>query len=687
MTCLVCSLTLKKGAENEMKMRAMTNNINIMLVTTFACVASVLSGVSFAADTVADSVYINGNIYTMDDTHPQAEAIAIRGQKLTYVGDSEGIKNFIGDNTKIVDLKGKTVLPGLLEGHMHFPMLGENLLKIDAFWKPKAEILEAVKNQASLLSPGEWITGFGWNNTIWDDQNYPTKEELDAVSPDNPVVLERTDGHMIWVNSLALKLAGITKDSTDPQGGEILRNSDGEPSGCLTDTASVPVNKIIPILSHSRQKEAMLKAQDQLFSYGFTGVMDAGSPLSTIDLVKDLYAENKLKIRLYGLIGGAWGAGLGDPEKAYITSQKPQSELYDYRLSLNCIKFFADGSLGSRSAALLESYSDRPGHSGNYKYTDEELYKAIKQAYDNGYQVATHAIGDGGVHQVINAYEKVMSENPRDDSRLRIEHFQVSTLDDIKRIAALKILPAMQPTHATSDKTMAEDRIGKDRMQGAYAWRKVIDSGSIIIGGSDAPVEMVNPYHGLYAAVTRMDRSGLPNGGWYPSEAMTRVEALKAFTIWTAYGQFEENLKGSLEVGKLADFVVIDRDYMSCAANDIKNINAVLTVVGGEEVYAMNTDAITVMWEGLPVVFQTKPTLVAGNLMVQADIMAEKMSAQYQYNQDTKVITISKDNKTIKAPSQQFSGKEFIELQKLSEAFGYALKWYDDSNTASITTM
>ncbi len=664
-----------------------TKKVFTTVVITFVLVISRVPGVCFATDTVADSIYINGNIYTIDSIHPKAEAMAVSGQKLIYVGDSKGAHDLIGDTTKVIDLKGKTVLPGLIEGHMHFPMLGENLLKIDAFWKPKAEILNAVQAEALKLQPGEWITGFGWNNTIWDDKSYPTKEELDAVSPDNPVVLERTDGHMIWVNSLTLKMAGITKDSADPQGGEILRNADGEPSGCLTDTASVPVNEIIPVLSSTREKEAMLKAQEQLLSYGFTSIMDAGSPLTTIDLIKELYSENKLKIRLYGLIGGAWGAGLGDPEKAYITSHKPQSELYDSRLSLNCIKFFADGSLGSRSAAMLESYSDRPGHNGNYKYTDEELYQAIKLAYDNGYQVATHAIGDGGIHQVINAYEQVMKENPRADSRLRIEHFQVSTLDDITRIAELKILPAMQPTHATSDKTMAEDRIGKDRMQGAYAWRKVIDSGSIIIGGSDAPVEMVNPYHGLYAAVTRMDRSGLPKGGWYPEEAMTRLEALKTFTIWAAYGQFEENIKGSLEVGKLADFVVIDRDYMTCPAHEIKNINAVLTVVGGDEVYAMDTEELTVMWEGLPVLFEAKPALVDGKPVVQADVMADKMNAQYLYNQETNMITVTKDSKSVTAPAKHFAGKEFIELHKLSEAFGYELTWYHDSNTASITTL
>ncbi|MEL7656078.1 MAG: amidohydrolase family protein, partial [Bacillota bacterium] len=609
------------------------------------------------------------------------------GQKLIYVGDTNGAEDFIGTNTKVIDLKGKTVLPGLIEGHMHFPLLGETFLKIDGFWKPKAEILGAVKAEAAKLKPGEWILGFGWNNTIWADKSYPTKGELDAVAPNNPVMIERADGHMIWVNSMALKLAGITKESKDPQGGEILREDNGEPSGCLTNAAFQPVYEVIPAFSDNREKEAMLKAQQQLFSYGFTSIADLGSPISAINQMKELYNDQKLKLRIYGFLGGTGDWKLRDAEKAYIQNTKPQKELYDYRYSIAGVKLISDGSLGARSAAFLEDYSDRRGHKGNYQYSDEELYQAMKLIYDNGYQVATHAIGDGTVNQVINVYEKLMKENPRTDPRLRIEHFQFSTLDDIKRIAELKILPAMQPTHATSEKTMAEDRIGKERMQGAYAWRKVIDAGSIIIGGSDAPVELVNPYHGLYAAVTRMDRSGEPKGGWYPDECMTREEALKTVTIWAAYGQFEENLKGSLEVGKLADFVVIDRDYMTCPANDIKNINTLLTVLGGEEVYKMNTSSVTIMWEGLPVSFEAQPIYVEGKLMVQADVMADTMGAKFTCDKASKVATVTKAGQTFTVPGQEINGKVFVELRKLTEGLGYAIYWYEDSKTDSITTI
>ncbi len=653
-------------------------------VVVFTFILSTFPVPSSAASEIADSVYINGNIYTMDEDQPKASAIAVKGQKLIFVGSDENVKGYIGNNTKITDLKGKTVIPGLMEGHMHLPMLGENLLKVDAFWKPKAEIIAAVKAEVAKVQPGEWITGFGWNNTIWEDKAYPTKEDLDAVAPENPVVMERTDGHMIWVNSKALELAGITKDSKNPQGGEILRDAAGNLTGCLTDTAGEPVQKIIPTLSEEREKEAIQKAQAQLLSYGFTSIMDAGSNMSTINLFHALYKAGEMKIRLYSLIGGDWGGTIGEAERNYIANNPPQKELYDYRLSINAVKFFADGSLGSRSAALLADYSDRPGHKGNYKFTDQQIYDEMKDAYNKGYQIATHAIGDGAVNQVINTYEKLQKANPRTDARLRIEHFQIAQLSDIKRIADLDILPAMQPTHATSDKTMAEDRIGKDRMAGAYAWKKVIDSGNIIIGGSDAPVELVNPYHGLYAAVTRQSRDGLPEGGWYIGEAMTREEALKAFTIWTAYGQFEENLKGSLEAGKLADFVVIDRDYMKCPANEIKDIQALTTVLGGEVVYQKDNSITSVIWQGVPVSFSTAPLIRDGKLYVEAAALADKLEATVSYTEGSFELTMTKGGKTLNLTVAQSGDQELVPVRDVLEGFEYSLVWNDLSKSISI---
>jgi hypothetical protein len=403
-----------------------------------------------------------------------------------------------------------------------------------------------------------------------------------------------------------------------------------------------------------------------------------------INLFHDLYKEGKMKIRLYSLIGGDWGGTIGKAERDYIANNPPQKELYENRLSINAVKFFADGSLGSRSAALLEDYSDRPGHQGNYKFTDQQIYDEMKDAYNRGYQIATHAIGDGAINQVINTYERLMKENPRNDTRLRIEHFQVAQVSDIKRIVDLKILPAMQPTHATSDKTMAEDRIGKDRMAGAYAWRKVIDSGSIIIGGSDAPVELVNPYHGLYAAVTRADRAGQPEGGWYIGEAMTREEALKAFTIWTAYGQFEEDLKGSLEIGKLADFVVIDRDCMKCPANEIKDIQALTTVLGGEVVYQKDVSEISVIWQGVPVSFSVPPVIKDGRLYAETAALADKLGAEVDYTEGSFELIMTRDGKALNLSVLLIGDQKLVPLRDVLEGFEYGLSWNNLSKSVSI---
>lgn len=542
---------------------------------------------------MVDTIYINGNIYTVDDSFSTAQAIAIRGQYIIGIGSNEEVKALAGQSTKVIDLKGKTVIPGLIEGHMHYPGEGQKLIQLDVFSKPKDVILAAVKAEADRLPDGEWITGLGWNQELWDVPRFPTKEDLDEVAPNNPVALRRTCEHATWVNSLAIKLGEITKDTPDPQGGEILKDENGEVLGILTDTAAKLVTSKIPPLTVERKKEALLLAQDELFSYGLTSSMDAGSGVQDIQEMKDLYESGDLKIRLYIMVDSGT-----DAETYYEIG--PEVGLYENRLTVNCIKFYTDGSLGARSAWMLNDYSDRPDHVGNSRHTYEEFYDLIKAARDHGFQVSTHAIGDAANKQVIDIYEKVLNENSLKDHRYRIEHFQIATLEDIQRISDLGIIPAMQSVHATSDKNMAEDRIGPERIKGAYAWRKVLNTGNIIVNGSDASVELVNPYHGLYAAVTRAGRDGEPAGGWYPEECMNREEALRSFTIWAAFGQFEEDIKGSLEVGKLADFVVLDRDYMTCPDSDIMNILPLATVLGGEIVYTRYNSEISVILEGMP---------------------------------------------------------------------------------------
>ena len=645
-------------------------NKKVIFILLIAMLTTLFPVKALADNVMADTVYINGNIYTVDENFSKAQAIAIKGQYIIGIGSNEEVKKFAGYSTAVIDLQGKTVIPGLIEGHMHYPAEGQSLIQLGVFWQPKDVILEAVKAEADRLPDGEWITGSGWNQEVWDVPEFPSKEDLDKVAPNNPVALERTCGHAIWVNSLALELGGITKDTPNPQGGEILKNESGEPLGILTDTAARSVTSKIPPLTAERKKEALMLAQDELFSYGLTTSMDAGSGVEDIQQIKDLYESGDLKIRLYVMVSSG-----SDAEEYYKIG--PEVGLYDNRLTMNCIKFYTDGSLGARSAWMLEEYSDRQGHVGNSRYTYDEFYELIKAARENGFQVGTHAIGDAANRQVIDIYEKVLKENPLEDHRYRIEHFQIATLEDIQRIADIGIIPAMQSVHATSDKNMAEDRVGPERIKGGYAWRKVLNTGNVIVNGSDANVELVNPYHGLYAAVTRAGRDGEPAGGWYPEECMTREEALRSFTIWAAYGQFEEDIKGSLEIGKLADFVVIDRDYMTCPDRDIMGIIPLATVVGGEIVYTKDNSQITVMFEGMPMGFDSAPIIENGIIYVLAKNLFNNLGLDYTYDEVSNKYIVN---------GLGFDAKEnyYIPLRLVSEALGYKVNWYQSSMSVSL---
>ncbi|MDR3268210.1 MAG: amidohydrolase [Tannerella sp.] len=546
-------------------------------ICSIAAVASVLSTSCSPDAGKADTIFINGNIYTVDRNFSKASVLAVQKDKILYVGtDAEAVQKLKSAQTRVIDLKGKTVVPGLVESHLHYMDLGESLLAIDIYEKQKADILEAVAKEAKRLPPGEWIVGSGWSHEVWDVAQWPSREDLDAVAPDHPVCLFRKDGHSVWVNSQALAIAGITASTPDPQGGEIIRNQAGEPSGILTDTAMDGVSEKLSAPSDEKKLSFYQRADREALSFGITSLMDAGTSYENIKLLKDAYSKGLLQVRAYELLS------IGEDIAYLADGNQPTLDLYDGKLAVNAVKLYTDGSLGSRSAWFLEEYADRKGHSGNPRYTDEEFYALVKRVREEGFQIATHAIGDAAVKQTIDIYERVLKENPPADHRYRIEHFQHVHPADFDRLVQDGILASMQTVHATSDMVFAEARVGAVRVLNAYAWREVLDRGGIIPNGSDAPVEYVNPWHGFYAAVTRRNLQGEPAGGWYPHLCMTREEALKSFTIWGAYAMFGEKVKGSIEVGKYADFVALDRDIMTCDTEDLKDTKALMTVLGGK---------------------------------------------------------------------------------------------------------
>ena len=439
------------------------------------------------------------------------------------------------------------------------------------------------------------------------------------------------------------------------------------------------VIKVIPTWSAEAQKNAVLMAQEELFSYGFTSATDAGTKVNYIQHYEDLYESGELKLRIYAM---PMLNSTDSAEAGYIREHRPVNGLYDNHLSIMGVKVLGDGALGSRGSALLKDYSDDPGNRGSYRFTDEEIYNVMSLAYNNGYQIAYHAIGDGANHQVLNTYERLLKENPREDPRLRIEHFQIVAPADIDRAISLGILPSMQTTHATSDMLVAEDRVGSERIKGAYAWRTILDKGSVIPNGSDAPVELVNPYHGIYAAVTRTNRLGEPKGGWHIEEAMTREEALRSFTNWSAYAEFNEDIKGSLEVGKLADFAVIDRDLMTCPAEYIKDTQVLLTVSGGEEVYRKDASVPTVMWNGLVQSFNNKLVVEPGKIWVPLNDIVNGISAEKRTEGSSVLVTL--DGKSVKLPVKTVDGVEYVAVRALFEGLGRNVTWYAPSNCVSI---
>ena len=534
-----------------------------------------------------DAAYINGKIYTVDEQFSTAAAFGVSDDRFAIVGSNEEVLAHCTSDTPVIDLKGQVVLPGLTDAHLHIAGTGALKLELNIVGKQKQEILDMVAEACKTVQPGEWIVGRGWINDEWEDPAFPSKEELDAVAPDTPVYLKRGCGHGAWVNSKAFETVGITDETPSPVGGEIMKKPDGTLLGIVTDQAQDPFTTAIPPYTHDQIQRIALLAQEGFFQVGITSVHDAGSFDYWVDAWEELYQQKKLKMRMYvslRIVGRPSYEELLEGSKRFF-EKGMRIGAYDNRLTYRAYKISGDGSLGSRSAWMLDDYSDAPGNRGCGKWSDEELYNLLYPAHRAGFQIWYHGIGDAACHQALNCFERLQAEWPRPDCRHRIEHSQCLSPDDMDRYKELGVIPTYQTVFLRTDKRVAEARWGKERMKGAYAWRTMIDKGNVLPNGTDSPVESFNPFVSMYCAVSRKDEHGQPEGGWYPEQAMTREEAVRSYTSWAAYGAFEEHIKGSIQQGKLADFIVIDRDIMTCPESEIKDIQVLRTVVGGETVY------------------------------------------------------------------------------------------------------
>ncbi|MGH9841844.1 MAG: amidohydrolase [Blastocatellia bacterium] len=561
------------------------------VLTISACVAILsFNAPSVAQIEPAELVLKNGIIYTVNDAQPRAEAIAIRYGRIVFVGSTADVKKLEGKKTKVIDLKGKTVVPGLVDAHYHFAGVGFREMNLNLEGTTSLEdFLARVKTRVDKAKPGEWVTGRGWIETFWKPQAFPTRADLDRVAPHNPVYLTRADGHGAVANRAAFKIAGIDKNTDSPFGGEIMKDKQsGEPSGMLLDRAQGLVTKHIPPANKEAFEQAMILADKRSTSLGWTSVHDAGVGYDQIELAKKLFAEGKLKIRLYEAIRGP------GQDAQRLLREGPQIGLYDGRLTVRTIKVSIDGALGSKGAALLENYADHDTN-GFLTLKEEQVMPMFEQALKKSIQVETHAIGDRANRTILDWYEKANNNVPmiermdrsfnESGPRWRIEHAQIVHPDDIPRFKKLNLIPSMQPSHAIGDLHFAPSRLGVKRLAGAYAWQTLIKQGNVIAGGSDAPVERGEPMIEFYAAVARKDQKGFSGDGWHPEEAVTREQALKMFTIWAAFAAFEEKSRGSIEVGKYADLTVLSADIMKIPEAEILKTRCAMTVINGEIVW------------------------------------------------------------------------------------------------------
>lgn len=534
-------------------------------------------------ETAADMVLTGGAVMTMDKAHPEATAIAIRGDRILAVGSDREVMAWVGRRTRVIPLEGRSVTPGLTDSHAHLYGLGASLESLSLRGAQSEEIAAEKAHAAALGMPeGEWLVGRGWDQNLWPDKKFPTTASLDKAVGDRPAALRRIDGHAVWVSSKALQLAGIDRSTPDPKGGRIVRDGSGDATGVLIDQAMDLIDDKMPPATDAARQRRILAAARQAIEAGITCVHEMGIDDATADVYRNLEDERRLPLRVYAFLSG-------DPKMAESLPRRVPDTDRDgnARFIVRGVKFFADGALGSRGAVLLAPYSDDPKNTGLWVTPPGELERAIEAAVEGGWQPAVHAIGDAGVRAVLDAYQAVRAQQPNGDLRLRVEHAQVVAPQDMTRFAKLGVIASMQPTHATSDMPWAEARLGPDRIRGAYSWRQLVGSGAHVAFGSDFPVEEVAPLLGIYAAVTRQDAKGQPPGGWRPEEKLTLEEAVRAFTSEGAYASFSERNRGQIRVGMLADLTVYDR-RLSADASLLKT-KIEMTIVGGEPVYERTT--------------------------------------------------------------------------------------------------
>ncbi len=568
--------------------------------TIFWCMALslvLLSSCSSPTKEAATLLIYGGPIYTVDSTQTTVEAVATKDNIILFAGNLTEAELYKDDKTQIIDLEGKTMTPGLIEGHGHFMGLGYNELNLDLMnTKSYQEIVDAVAEKVKTTPPGEWIVGRGWHQSKWTTmpeemvKGFQTHDLLSSVSPDNPVYLSHASGHAGFANAKAMEIAGLQLlpkegiDQFEVEGGEVMRDQIGRPTGIFNERAQTIIRKHIPETTTEKNNQAFELAVAACHRNGITGFHDAGIGKETIALYEAMKTADKMKIRMYAMLTG-W-------DKDLVTEWYKKGPMVDpdHLVTIRSVKLNCDGALGSRGAWLLEPYTDRPDHFGHETLPMDFVKETALNGLRNGFQVCSHAIGDRANREILDRYEAALEEvtDANTDHRFRIEHAQHLHPDDIPRFAELGVIPAMQAVHMSSDRPWAIDRLGEKRIkEGAYMWQDLLQSGIPIVNGTDVPVEPLNPIASLYASVSRKTLKGTPEGGFEPEQKMTRAQALRSYTLDAAYGAFEEDIKGSITVGKLADFTIYNQDLMKVPEDDFLKTEIAMTIFNGEVVYTI----------------------------------------------------------------------------------------------------